>query len=241
MPRKRLIPLAALTGAALVAAGVAAAHDGGAPGVQAAAATFDATTVSDVSSSSCTATNGDTLVQTEASYAGTSTSADTQLGGPLVIHAESLVDTTTGAGVVKGRFEIGPDGSANDGSFEAAIAGTNTAGLAEMELQSPDGKFTGSFSSTFDPQAGFSGGSLGAGTSSGAGVVLSSDQGCSSSDQGGGDGDGDQGGSGGGDQGGGDQGGSTTTTTTSTPPTSPSHTHHNHKSHHGSSRNAHKH
>lgn len=240
MPRKRLIPLAAFAGAALVAAGVAAAHDGGAPGVQAAAATFDATTVSDVSSSSCTAANGDTLVQTEATYAGTSTSTDPQLGGPLVIHAESLVDTTTGAGVVRGRFEIGPDGSANDGSIEAAIAGTSAAGLAEMELQSPDGKFTGSFSSTFDPQAGFSGGSLGTGSSNGAGVVLSSDQGCSSGN--GGDGDGDQGGSGGSSGDGGDQGGTTTTTTTtSTAPPPTNHTHHSHKNHHSSSKNGHKH
>ena len=159
MARKRLVVFAAVSSVLLIGGGVAAACVG-VPGVQAASATFDATTVGDLSSNSCTAANGDTLVSTRGSYTGSASSSDAQLNGPLVIYARSLVDTTTGVGYVEGRFEVGPDGSANDGHFVAALSGGGATGFAEAELQSPDGRLLASLSSTMTlPAAGFNCGS----------------------------------------------------------------------------------
>jgi len=195
MSRKRLVFFAAAAGALLASVGVAAACVQ-ALGVQAASATFDATTVDKLSSNSCTTANGDTLVWTKGSYTGSASSSNAQLDGPLVIYAHSVVDTTTGVGYVEGRFEVGPDGSTNDGRFVAALSGSGAAGFSEAELQSPDSRLLASFSSTFDPQNGFSKGSLGTGNAKGAGVILSHDQGCTPTSNPGGDGNNDQGSSG---------------------------------------------
>jgi len=242
MLRKQLLVFAAVGGALLVFAGVAAACVE-LLGAQAAAATFDAQTVDKLSSNSCTAPNGDTLVWTEASYTGNASSSNAQLDGPLAIYAHSVVDTTTGVGYVEGRFEVGPDGSTNDGHFVAALSGSGAAGFSEAELQSPDGRLMASFSSTFDPQTGFSNGSLGTGNANGAGVILSNDQGCSPSTN---PGDGDNSDQGSGtDNGSNDQGNSssggqsqTGNSGTNTTQTLGSHSHSGHSHHHGG---AHKH
>ncbi len=180
MARNPLVVFAAVGAAVLAGAGIAAAHLG-LPSAAAASATFDATTVDNLSSNTCTAANGDTIVWTKASYTGNASSSDARLDGAVAIYARSVVDTTTGLGYVEGRFKVGPDASAGGGHFEAALSGSDAAGLSEARLQSPNGRLVASFSSTFDPQNGFSNGSLGTGSASGVGVVLSPDQGCPSS------------------------------------------------------------
>ena len=104
MSRKRLALLGLIVAAALAAAGVAAARKP--TSVQAASATFNAPTVSNLSQVTCSVTGGDTFQATKATYTGTSTSTDPRLAGALTIRAWSLVDTTNGVGHVFGNFRI---------------------------------------------------------------------------------------------------------------------------------------
>jgi hypothetical protein len=180
MARNPVVVVAVVGAALLAGASIAAAHLG-LPSAAAASATFDATTVDNLSSNTCTAANGDTIVWTKASYTGNASSSDSRLDGAVVIYARSVVDTTTGLGYVEGRFKLGPDAAPSGGHFKAALSGSDAAGLSEARVQAPNGWFLASFSSTFDPQNGFSNGALGTGSANGVGVVLSPDQGCPSS------------------------------------------------------------
>ena len=86
MTRKRLALLGFVVAAALTVAGVAAAHRG-APSVQSVTATFNATTVTQHSLTTCSINGGDTFQATRATYTGTATSADPRLAGTLTIRA----------------------------------------------------------------------------------------------------------------------------------------------------------
>ena len=170
MSRKRLVLLGLIVAVALSAAGVAAARR--ATSVQAASATFNASTVSNLSQVTCSVTGGDTFQATKATYTGTSTSTDPRLAGALTIRAWSLVDTTNGVGHVFGNFRIkGPDTRAH-GTLNGAIANGQASGIARGFVRHSWGRIVASMGSTFDPSAGFSEGSLG-GPTSGAGFIRS--------------------------------------------------------------------
>ena len=175
MSRKRLSLLAAPAVAALAAAGVALA--GGASSAQTTSATFSATTVSGARVTTCTVGGGDTFATTLATYTGTATSGDARLDGTFTIRAASLVDTTTGLGRVVGVFRIqGADGAGAHGSLNAAVANGDANGSVVATVRDPGGRLFATLASPFDPAAGFgvsSAGSIGTGTSAGAGVVIS--------------------------------------------------------------------
>jgi hypothetical protein len=171
MHRKRLMLLGLLAVAALTVAGVAAAH-GSRPSAQTATATFTATTVSNLQQAACSVNGGDTYQVTTATYSGTAVSTDTRLAGTLTIRARSIVDTTTGVGHVRGVFRIRGTATAAHGEINAAISNGQAAGLARGEVRHPSGRLIASLGSTFDPSTGFASGSLGAGSTTGAGVVL---------------------------------------------------------------------
>jgi hypothetical protein len=172
MSKKRLALLALIVAAALTVAGVAAAHRG-APSVQSVSATFDATTVSQHYLTTCSVNGGDTFQATRATYTGTATSSDPRLTGALAIRAWSLVDTTNGVGHLFGTFRIeGTGRSRAHGTLNAAVAGGKASGLARGFVRGRWGHIVASLGATFDPTAGFSSGSIGAGTA-GAGFLRS--------------------------------------------------------------------
>jgi hypothetical protein len=172
MTRKRLALLGAIAAAALAAAGVAAAHRG-APSVQSVTATFNATTVTQHSLTTCSVNGGDTFQATRATYTGTATSADPRLAGTLTIRAWSLVDTTNGVGHLFGNFRIvGAGRDRAHGTLNAAIAGGNASGLARGFVRGKWGHVVASLGSAFSPTTGFSSGSIGSSTV-GAGFLRS--------------------------------------------------------------------
>ena len=172
MTRRRLALLGFIVAAALAAAGVAAAHRG-APSVQSVSATFNATTVTQHSLTTCSVNGGDTFQATRATYTGTATSADPRLSGVLTIRAWSLVDTTNGVGHLFGNFRIvGAGVNRAHGTLNAAISGGNASGLARGFVRGKWGHVVASLGSAFDPTAGFSSGSIGSSTV-GAGFLRS--------------------------------------------------------------------
>ena len=172
MTRKRLALLGAIAAAALAAAGVAAAHRG-APSVQSVTATFNATTVTQHSLTTCSVNGGDTFQATRATYTGTATSPDPRLSGALTIWAWSLVDTTNGVGHLYGTFRIvGTGRNRAHGTLNAAVAGGKASGLARGFVRGRWGHVVASLGASFDPTAGFSSGSIGTGTA-GAGFLRS--------------------------------------------------------------------
>lgn len=168
MSRKRLALLGLfVVGMALGVAGVAAAHRG-APSVQSVSADFNATTVSQRYLTTCSVNGGDTFQATRATYAGTATSPDPRLAGTLIIHAWSLVDTTNGVGHLLGTFRIvGTGPTRAHGTLNAAIADGKASGLARGYVRGRWGHLVASLGASFDPTAGFSSGSIGAGTAGG--------------------------------------------------------------------------
>ena len=171
MSRKRLALLGLIVAAALSAAGVAAAR-GRTTSVQAASATFTATDVSQLSQVTCSVTGGDTFQATKATYRGTSLSSDPRLAGALTIRAWSLVDTTNGVGHVFGNFRIKGPGTRAHGTLNGAIANGETSGIARGFVRHQWGRIVASMGSTFNPNTGFSTGSLG-GSTVGAGFIRS--------------------------------------------------------------------
>lgn len=172
MSRKRLSLFVLLAVTALVGAGVAAAGHR-APSVQAASATFDATTVTQHSLVTCSVNGGDTFQATRAMYTGAATSADPRLAGALTIRAWSLVDTTNGVGHLYGTFRIvGTGRDRAHGTLNAAVAGGKASGLARGFVRGRWGHIVASLGASFDPTAGFSSGSIGTGTA-GAGFLRS--------------------------------------------------------------------
>jgi hypothetical protein len=171
MSRKRLALLGLIVAAALSAAGVAAAR-GRTTSVQAASATFAAQTVSHLSQVTCSVTGGDTFQATKATYTGTSLSSDPRLAGALTIRAWSLVDTTNGVGHVFGDFRIKGPGTRAHGTLNGAIANGEASGIARGFVRHQWGRIVASMGSSFDPNTGFSVGSLG-GSTAGAGFIRS--------------------------------------------------------------------
>src|SRR5438105_15882876 len=91
-----------ITVAALAFAGFAVAHGFESKSVKKVDAAFTATTAGDSSTRTCTGADG-TYTKTRATYTGTATSSEPSLNGPVTIYAESLVNTTTGVGLVTGK------------------------------------------------------------------------------------------------------------------------------------------
>ena len=169
MPRKPLAALAASV-SALVVAGIGLAH-GGPGSVQAASATFDAATVTDLHSGTCTGADG-TYTRTKATYTGNATSTDARLNGTLTVRAKTFYNADTNLGVV----DVAVD---TNGTLDGWLGG---------RAHGPHAGRVGSFSATFDPTAGFSGGQLGTGSSTNSAIFASGHCGGDDDEQGSGDG-----------------------------------------------------
>ena len=172
MPRTPLAVLAASV-SALAVAGFALAHGGGPASVQAASATFDAATVTNLHSGTCTGADG-AYTRTRATYTGNSVSSDARLNGTLTVKAVTVYNSTTELGVVQGRFRVdNADGHAA-GKFTAVDTAGSLDGFLGGWSMGPHAGLVGSFTATFDPATGFSdGGQLGTGSSTNAAVFVS--------------------------------------------------------------------
>jgi hypothetical protein len=171
MHRKPLAALAA-SAIALAVAGIALAHGGGPSSIQSASATFDAATVSDLKSDTCTGADG-SYMRTKATYSGNATSADPRLNGPLTVRAKTVYNTDTNLGVVEGHFRVETASGHTDGKFKAVDTSGSLAGFADGRANDPKAKLLANFSATFDPSTGFSGGELGSGSSDDSAVFVS--------------------------------------------------------------------
>ncbi len=156
--------------AALAAASVAAA-DGidGAKSAKAVAGTFTATS-SNVSTRSCTTTDGKTLTITDGKYTGAAT-GDPDLTGPITLRARSVTNSD-GVGVVNGAFKIDvASGRDTEAAFSTVYDHGNIAGLAVGRAHDPSARLLANLSAGFAP-GNFTSGKLGGATSGGSAVEL---------------------------------------------------------------------
>jgi hypothetical protein len=172
MKSKRFIVLAALVSVALATAGIAFAHlkSGGVIGVS---ATFDAPTIAKSVQKSCKVNGGDTYTYTRAVYKGTSSSADPRLNGAITIHAQAMVDDTTGIGAVIGDYRI--DAGSIRGAFgriEASLASGQMSGAVRGHAPHPWGELFAGLNGGFTASGGFSGANVGTGSGAASGVLL---------------------------------------------------------------------
>lgn len=168
----RRLLFAAAAVAALVAASVAVADGiGGAKTAKSVAGTFTATSAN-VSTRTCTTTDGKSLAITNARYGGTA-SGDPDLTGPIVLRARSVINTTDNVGVVDGSLRIdvasGRDTTAN---YSAAYDHGNIAGLAVGRAHDPSARLVANLSAAFSAAGGFTGGKFGGGTAGGSAVEV---------------------------------------------------------------------
>jgi hypothetical protein len=174
MRRLILITAAAL---ALLGAGIAVAHEGGSKSVKQVAATFTATTGSNVQTSTCTGSDNVTYTTTRGRWTGTAATTvpagDTSLTGNATVDAQVIVNSA-GDGVVSGKLRI--DGANHTSAwFEGVISGgSHIAGLAEGHGSAPWSKLVANLSADWTSAGGFVSGKLGGGTVGGNAVVLTS-------------------------------------------------------------------
>jgi len=171
MSRKPLAVLAASV-TILVAAGVALAHDGGPGTMQSVSAGFDATTVSNLESRTCTGGDG-SYTMTKATYTGAATSDDARLNGTVTVKAHTLYNTTTNLGVVDGKFRVEGTSGRSEGHFRAVDNNGTLTGWTDGHVGDPHAKLLGTLAATFDPATGFQGAQLGTGSPAGAALLVS--------------------------------------------------------------------
>ncbi len=168
---RQLFVLAA-TCCALIGAGAAYAHDGGGGlAVKSVGATFTATTASNVRSSTCTGTDGGTYTDTRATYAGTASSSEATLNGPLTITATSFINTTSGVGYVDGKIAVASSSGTTNADFDAVYSNGTVTGFAKGNGHSV--ALLANVSAGFNPTGGFTSGQIG-GSAGGAAIELGS-------------------------------------------------------------------
>ena len=156
--------------AALAATGAAVAHGFGGRSVDAVAATFSATQVSAKKTWTCTNDAG-VWLRTVATYTG-SASGDEDLGGPVKLRVESVVNEAKNVGVVEGQLRIDTSGRDTVTHLTAVYQGGRIAGIAHGQARQPNGRVVANVSAAFSPDAGFTDGKLGGGTAGGAAVEV---------------------------------------------------------------------
>jgi hypothetical protein len=172
------LAIGVLAGLAAVGAAVAGGTAGTTTAVSAA---FSATTLGNHSSTTCTGADG-TYTFTDATFTGTSTSTDPNLNGNATIHVRSVLNTTTNLGWLNADVQIvgSTAGNGARGDLTAVNSGGHIQGLLfgneggswkHSGHGTPSARLLANVSATFDATAGFSGGSLGTGTTTNTGIA----------------------------------------------------------------------
>jgi hypothetical protein len=163
--------LASATGLLLVCAGVAVAHGFDSKAVRQVSATFNATTASNLRTSTCVGADG-SYARSSARYTGAAVSTEPSLNGSARIDASSFVNTTTGVGTVSGSARIDTaDGRHTSFGFEGVLTHGSVVGLAEGRAGRGDVKLLANFSANYSAAGGFGNGMLG-GTAAGDAVLI---------------------------------------------------------------------
>jgi hypothetical protein len=152
--------------AALVVAGLAVAKglNDGARSATAVVGTFTATTAANVSTKTCTTSDGKTIAATRATYTGAATGA-VDLTGPVTLQVRSLINTTDNVGVVSGQLSIDTAGDKNTrAEFSAVYDKGKLAGLAAGRAGDKRAQLLANVSAGFSATGGFTDGKLGAST-----------------------------------------------------------------------------
>lgn len=168
--RKVLLAIVGLV--ALAVTSVAVAHGiEGARTATAVAGTFSAT-AGNVTTKSCTTTDGKSITITNGTYTGTA-AGTAPLAGAITLRARSVVNTTDDVGTVSGQLKIDVSGGRDTvAGFSGVYSSGAVAGLASG--RGDQSAFVGNLSATFAPSTGFTNGKIGGGTSGGAAVAFGS-------------------------------------------------------------------
>lgn len=172
MRNKRFMILGSLLCVALATAGIAVAmvKPGGVIGVS---ANFDATNVVKSVQKTCTVNGGDSYTYTRAVYSGVAASSDARLNGPIVIHAQSMIDNTTGIGALIGNYRIkGASAAGAYGKIEASLSSGQMSGAVRGHAFKPWGELFAGLNGGFSASGGFSGANVGTGSGAASGVLL---------------------------------------------------------------------
>ena len=168
-------------GVLFVGAGVAVGHGFTSKSIKQVSATFTASTPSNLRTSTCTATDG-SYTKSTGTYAGTATSTEAALNGPVAIEATSLVNTTSGVGVVSGYAKITTaTGGRTSIRFDGVLTEGTVVGIAEGHSRGDgDVKVFGNISAKYVAATGFTEGKLGD-AASGDAVLITQSGGCNAS------------------------------------------------------------
>lgn len=185
---RRFARIAGLVAALAVVgtAGIALAGPSGSRTTKSVSATFTATTVKHSKTTTCTGSDG-TYAVTHATYTGSSTSSDPRLNGTLVVDVESVLNTSSNLGTLKGHFHIRNSSSGTaDGSLTGVLSGGTLQGLATGHVHGPrpskgsppsppmlPGALLGNVTASFSAAGGFTSGSLGSGSGTDTATVMS--------------------------------------------------------------------
>ncbi len=125
--------------------------------------TFTAMTVQPVGKpTSCTTSDGKTLVTARARYSGVA-AGDGNLAGPITLDARIVANATDNIGVVDGKLRIHvASGGETAARFTGVWASGKLVGFATGHTRDPHAKLFANFSSGFVPATGFTGGKIGA-------------------------------------------------------------------------------
>jgi hypothetical protein len=166
--RKVLLAIVGLV--ALVVTSVAVAHGiEGAKTASAVAATFSAN-AGNVTTKTCTTTDGKSITVTNGTYTGTAT-GDASLAGAITLRARSIINTTDNVGTVAGQFKIDvSSGRDTVAYFSTVYSAGSLAGLATG--RGDQSGFLGNLSATFAPATGFTNAKIGGGTAGGSAITF---------------------------------------------------------------------
>lgn len=157
---KRIV-LLVVGAAALVFSGIAVAHAAWSHSIKGVSATFVATTVSNLRTSSCVGAEGSPFTYTRATYSGTATSSDPTLNGPVTFDLSSYVNTATGLGTVAGKLRVTTAGNGHtDAHIDGVVSHNAFAGLAAGRVDRATW-LLGNISAAFAPATGLTSGNLG--------------------------------------------------------------------------------
>jgi hypothetical protein len=162
----------------LVTAGIAVAQGVESKGVKQVSATFTATTASNVTSSTCKGTDGNTYAISRGTYTGTATSSEPSLNGPLTANVSSFVNTTTGVGTAQGRLRVATGSDTHtDATLKGVVSQGSIVGLATG--RSRNAGLVANVSTGYSSAGGLTGGKLGG--ASGGDAVEYTSGGCAQS------------------------------------------------------------
>lgn len=148
----------------LATAGLAVAKGlGPTKSIKSVAGTFAAATVEPIGkATSCTTSDGKTLVTAKARYRGVA-AGDGNLAGAITLEARVVANATDNIGVVDGKLRIHlASGGETTAKFTGVFANGKLVGFATGHTQDPHAKLFANFSSGFAPATGFTGGKIGA-------------------------------------------------------------------------------